>query len=115
MTALYEGQLDLVMAVWYDNIEDQFKPYEDAGTVHRVGVNTPDSGQGFCVDGPLFFNFKKNKPESLIELFSDLKWLDDWPRWMDMPLQNWTNGPMIVFAHWSEPMAGCSMPLMRDC
>ena len=34
---------------------------------------------------------KKNKPESLTELFSDLKWLDDWPRWMDMPLQNWTN------------------------
>ena len=52
MTALYEGQLDLVMAVWYDNIEDQFKPYEDAGTVHRVGVNTPDSGQSFCADGP---------------------------------------------------------------
>ena len=52
MTALYEGQLDLVMAVWYDNIVDQFKPYEDAGTVRRVGVNTPDSGQGFYVDGP---------------------------------------------------------------
>lgn len=52
MTALYESQLDVVMAVWYDNIVDQFKPYEDAGTVRRVGVNTPDSGQGFCVDGP---------------------------------------------------------------
>jgi glycine betaine/proline transport system permease protein len=34
---------------------------------------------------------KKSKPESLTELFTDLKWLDDWPRWMDMPLQNWTN------------------------
>ena len=52
MTALYESQLDVVMAVWYDNIVDQFKPYEDAGTVRRVGVNTPDSGQGFYVDGP---------------------------------------------------------------
>ena len=52
MTALYESQLDVVMAVWYDNILDQFKPYEDTGTVRRIGVNTPDSGQGFYVDGP---------------------------------------------------------------
>jgi len=52
MTALYEGQLDVVMEVWYDNIVDQFKPHEEAGKVRRVGVNTPDSGQGFYVDGP---------------------------------------------------------------
>lgn len=52
MTGLYKGQLDVVMEVWYDNIIDQFKPNEDAGKVARVGVNTPDSGQGFYVDGP---------------------------------------------------------------
>ena len=33
MTALYEGQLDVVMEVWYDNIVDQFKPYEESGKV----------------------------------------------------------------------------------
>jgi ABC-type proline/glycine betaine transport system substrate-binding protein len=51
MTALYDGQLDVVMEVWYDNIIDQFKPHEEEGKVRRVGVNTPDSGQGFYVDG----------------------------------------------------------------
>jgi glycine betaine/proline transport system substrate-binding protein len=52
MTALYKGQLDVVMEVWYDNIVDQFKPHEEAGTVKRVGINTPDSAQGFYVDLP---------------------------------------------------------------
>ncbi len=52
MTALYKGDLDVVMEVWYDNIVDQFKPHEEAGDVKRVGVNTPDSAQGFYVDGP---------------------------------------------------------------
>jgi ABC-type proline/glycine betaine transport system substrate-binding protein len=52
MTGLYNGDLDVVMEVWYDNIVDQFKPYEDKGVVKRIGVNTPDSGQGFYVDGP---------------------------------------------------------------
>ena len=33
----------------------------------------------------------KDKPENLTELFSDLKWLGDWPRWLDIPLQAWTN------------------------
>jgi len=50
MTGLYNGQLDVVMEVWYDNIKDQFDPAEKAGKVARVGVNTPDSGQGFYVD-----------------------------------------------------------------
>lgn len=31
------------------------------------------------------------KPESLDELLIDGAWLNNWPRWLDMPLQKWTN------------------------
>ncbi len=31
------------------------------------------------------------KPNNLEELFSNLSWLVDWPRWLDIPLQLWTN------------------------
>ncbi|MFT5258561.1 MAG: glycine betaine/proline transport system substrate-binding protein [Saprospiraceae bacterium] len=50
MASLYEQDLDVVMEVWYDNIIDQFDPAEAAGKVRRVGVNTPDSAQGFYID-----------------------------------------------------------------
>jgi glycine betaine/proline transport system substrate-binding protein len=76
MTALYKGQLDVVMEVWYDNIIDQFKPHEEEGTVKRVGVNTPDSAQGFYVDAPTArkYNLKSvddmKKPE-IAMLFKD--------------------------------------------
>ncbi len=50
MASLYEQDLDVVMEVWYDNIIDQFDPAEAAGKVRRVGINTPDSAQGFYID-----------------------------------------------------------------
>lgn len=50
MAALYEQDLDVVMEVWYENIIDQFDPAEEAGKVRRVGINTPDSAQGFYID-----------------------------------------------------------------
>jgi glycine betaine/proline transport system permease protein len=31
------------------------------------------------------------KPERLDELLTDGAWLNNWPRWLDMPLQKWTN------------------------
>lgn len=34
----------------------------------------------------------QTKPGSLGELLSDRTWLNNWPRWLDMPLQKWTNG-----------------------
>lgn len=33
----------------------------------------------------------QTKPGSLGELLSDRTWLNNWPRWLDMPLQKWTN------------------------
>ena len=33
----------------------------------------------------------KDKPTNLNEFLADLAWLDDWPRWLDIPLQQWTN------------------------
>lgn len=50
MASLYEQDLDVVMEVWYENIIDQFDPAEAAGKVRRVGINTPDSAQGFYID-----------------------------------------------------------------
>ncbi|HEY7532229.1 MAG TPA: proline/glycine betaine ABC transporter permease [Nitrospiraceae bacterium] len=36
----------------------------------------------------------QTKPGSLGELLSDRTWLNNWPRWLDMPLQSWTNGAL---------------------
>lgn len=41
-----------------------------------------------------FFASKRKKPDNLQELFGDLTWLDNWPRWMDLPLQAWINDGM---------------------
>ena len=52
MAALYAKKLDVVMEVWKDNIKDQFNKAEQRNAVRSVGINTPQSGQGFYVDGP---------------------------------------------------------------
>ncbi len=76
MAALYKGDIDVVMEVWYDNIVDQFKPHEDAGTVSRVGINTPDSVQGFYVDEPTATKYNLKSVEDMLKpevaaLFAD--------------------------------------------
>ncbi len=67
MTGLYEGQIDVVMETWYGNIVDQMKPHEDAGRVVRIGVNTPDSGQGFYVDGPTARKYNLRSVEDMLD------------------------------------------------
>jgi len=50
MAAHYDGQLDVVTELWYDNIKDTYDSHEAAGTVRNLGINTPDSQQAFYVD-----------------------------------------------------------------
>jgi glycine betaine/proline transport system substrate-binding protein len=50
MAAHYDGQLDVITEVWYDNIIANYEPHEAAGTIKNIGVNTPDSQQAFYVD-----------------------------------------------------------------
>ena len=36
MAAHYDGQLDVITEVWYDNIIGNYKPHEEAGTIIPV-------------------------------------------------------------------------------
>jgi glycine betaine/proline transport system substrate-binding protein len=49
MTAHYQGKNDLIMELWYDNVKDQYDPAMKSGKVKQVGVNTPDSAQGWYI------------------------------------------------------------------
>ena len=49
MTAHYEGKNDLVMELWYDNVKAQYDLAEKNGKVKKLGVNTPDSIQGWFI------------------------------------------------------------------
>ena len=50
MAAHYDGQLDIVTELWYDNIVGNYDPVEEAGIIRNIGINTPDSQQAFYVD-----------------------------------------------------------------
>jgi glycine betaine/proline transport system substrate-binding protein len=50
MAAHYDGQLDVITEVWYDNIIANYEPVEAKGVIKNIGVNTPDSQQAFYVD-----------------------------------------------------------------
>ena len=49
MTAHYEGKNDIIMELWYDNVKAQYDPAMKSGKVKQVGVNTPDSIQGWFI------------------------------------------------------------------
>ncbi|MFL2466547.1 MAG: glycine betaine ABC transporter substrate-binding protein, partial [Candidatus Pseudothioglobus sp.] len=76
MAAHYDGQLDVVTELWYDNIKDTYDSHEAAGTVRNLGINTPDSQQAFYVDRATAdkYNLRNvldmNSPE-IAALFSD--------------------------------------------
>ncbi len=76
MAALYAQKIDVVMEVWSDNIDAQIQKYIKAGKIRMVGINTPQSGQGFYVDAPTAkkYNLKSvqdmMKPE-IAMLFKD--------------------------------------------
>ena len=76
MAAHYDGQLDVVTELWYDNIKDTYDSHEAAGTVRNLGINTPDSQQAFYVDRATADKYNltnvldMNSPE-IAALFSD--------------------------------------------
>ncbi|MDA9687801.1 proline/glycine betaine ABC transporter permease [Candidatus Pelagibacter sp.] len=37
------------------------------------------------------YSSSKRKPENVGELLSDLSWLGNWPKWLDLPLMPWIN------------------------
>ncbi|MDP6575611.1 MAG: hypothetical protein QF755_03925, partial [Candidatus Peribacteraceae bacterium] len=43
------------------------------------------------------FNASKWRPDSVNELLSDGRWLDNWPKWLDIPLMKWINDGFKVF------------------
>jgi len=49
MAALYDQQLDIVTEVWRDNIVQQIMDNIAKGNIIELGINTPESGQGFYV------------------------------------------------------------------
>ena len=39
----------------------------------------------------------RKRPDSVMELFSDFSWLNDWPRWLDVPFMHWINTNWKIF------------------
>ncbi len=37
------------------------------------------------------YNSSRRKPDSVAELISDPKWLNNWPKWLDAPFKDWIN------------------------
>ena len=44
------------------------------------------------------YNSSKRKPDSVMELFSDLKWLNNFPKWLDVPFMVWINDGWRAFS-----------------
>ncbi len=43
------------------------------------------------------YNASKWKPDSFSEVLADGRWLNDWPKWLDIPLMKWINDGFKVF------------------
>jgi glycine betaine/proline transport system substrate-binding protein len=76
MAAHYDGQLDVITEVWYDNIIANYEPVEAKGIIKNIGVNTPDSQQAFYVDKTTAdkYNLKSvedMKDPKIAQLFKD--------------------------------------------
>ena len=39
----------------------------------------------------------RKRPDNVMELFSDFSWLNDWPRWLDVPFMHWINTNWKIF------------------
>ena len=39
----------------------------------------------------------RKRPDNVMELFSDFSWLNDWPRWLDLPFMHWINTNWKIF------------------
>ena len=52
MAALFDQQIDIVTEVWRDNLVQLIEDNLAKGNIIELGINTPESGQGFYVDKP---------------------------------------------------------------
>ena len=52
MAALFDQQIDIVTEVWRDNLVQLMEDNLAKGNIVELGINTPESGQGFYVDKP---------------------------------------------------------------
>jgi ABC-type proline/glycine betaine transport system, permease component len=43
------------------------------------------------------YSTSKKKPDSVLELFTNFKWLNNWPKWLDTPIRDWVNSGWKVF------------------
>ena len=44
------------------------------------------------------YNSSKRKPDSVGELFTDLRWLNNFPKWLDVPFMVWINDGWRAFS-----------------
>ena len=76
MAALFDQQIDIITEVWRDNLVALIEEALDKDQIIELGINTPESGQGFYVDKPTSdkYNLKHvddmRKPE-IAKLFAD--------------------------------------------
>ena len=76
MAALFDQQIDIVTEVWRDNLVQLIEDNLAKGNIIELGINTPESGQGFYVDKPTSDKYglkhvnDMKKPE-IAALFSD--------------------------------------------
>ncbi len=76
MAALFDQQIDIITEVWRDNLVALIKEALDKDQIIELGVNTPESGQGFYVDKPTSdkYNLKHvddMKSAEIAKLFAD--------------------------------------------
>jgi len=76
MAALFDQQIDIITEVWRDNLVALMEKALAADQIIELGVNTPESGQGFYVDKPTSdkYNLKHvddMKSAEIAKLFAD--------------------------------------------
>ena len=76
MAALFDQQIDIVTEVWRDNLVQLMEDNLAKGNIVELGINTPESGQGFYVDKPTSDKYglkhvNDMKSAEIAALFSD--------------------------------------------
>ena len=76
MAALFDQQIDIITEVWRDNLVQLIEENLAKGNIIELGINTPESGQGFYVDKPTSDKYglkhvNDMKSAKIAALFSD--------------------------------------------
>jgi glycine betaine/proline transport system substrate-binding protein len=81
IAGLRNGDIDVYMEVWTDNIMDIYQPAVESGDIIELGVNFDDNAQGLYVPTYVI----KGDPERGIEpMAPDLKSVSDLPRYWEL-------------------------------